>query len=411
MRIGILGPLEVRDEAGQFVRLGGPRLRALLIRLALDPGRAVAADRLAGDLWPGDGPDQAAPADSGNALQALVSRLRHAAGPGIIEHRAGGYLLAVDAGDVDATQFERAVSEGRAALAAGDPGAGAALLRGALDLWRGPALVDVEDAAFAPGPVARLEELRLAATEDRIEAELALGRGAELAPEAEELATAGPGMAQPWGQEGSALGLALGQQPDRLPLLPGRDVLHRVFVPVAHGALGHIPDVRSEQRVRGAAQRVIEGQRLAVEDIERRARDRAVAEGGEQRRVVDDRPPRGVDEIARGDIMAPVRGRRSARPCRGGGACARSRRRTGRAGRRAPLASTPWEAARPASRLLAPGDHVASRTLAHSPPRVCPGARGRSPRAWRRGARADVCCQPPARIAASSSGRAASARG
>ncbi len=108
MRIGILGPLEVRDEAGQLVQLGGPRLRALLIRLALDPGRAVAADRVAGDLWPGDGPDQAAPADSGNALQALVSRLRHAAGPGIIEHHAGGYRLAVDPDDVDAAQFERA---------------------------------------------------------------------------------------------------------------------------------------------------------------------------------------------------------------------------------------------------------------------------------------------------------------
>lgn len=118
MRIGILGPLEVRDEAGQLVGLGGPRLRALLIRLALDPGRVVAADRLAGDLWPGDGPGQAGPADSGNALQALVSRLRHAAGPGIVEHRAGGYRLAVDPGDVDAAQFERLVAEGRAAVAA-----------------------------------------------------------------------------------------------------------------------------------------------------------------------------------------------------------------------------------------------------------------------------------------------------
>ncbi len=215
VRIGILGPLEVRDEAGQVMRLGGPRLRALLIRLALDPGRAVAADRLAGDLWPGDGPDQAAPADSGNALQALVSRLRHAAGPGIIEHRSGGYVLAVDPGDVDATQFERAVSEGRAALAAGDPGAGAALLRGALDLWRGPALVDVEDAAFAAGPVARLEELRLAATEDRIEADLALGRGAELAPEAEELATAHPLRERLRGQLMRVLYLA-GRQGDAL---------------------------------------------------------------------------------------------------------------------------------------------------------------------------------------------------
>jgi predicted ATPase/DNA-binding SARP family transcriptional activator len=215
VRIGILGPLEVRDEAGQLVRLGGPRLRALLIRLALDPGRVVAADRLAGDLWPGDGPDQAAPADSGNALQALMSRLRHAAGPGIVEHRAGGYLLAVDPGDVDATRFERAVSEGRAALAAGDPGAGAALLRGALDLWRGPALVDVEDAAFAAGPVARLEELRLAATEDRIEADLALGRGAELAPEAEELATAHPLRERLRGQLMRVLYLA-GRQGDAL---------------------------------------------------------------------------------------------------------------------------------------------------------------------------------------------------
>ena len=215
MRIGILGPLEVRDEAGQLVRLGGPRLRALLIRLALDPGRAVAADRLAGDLWPGDDPDQAAPADSGNALQALVSRLRHAAGPGIIEHRAGGYLLAVDPGDVDAIQFERAVGEGRAALAAGDPEAGAALLRGALDLWRGPALVDVDDAGFAAGPVARLEELRLAATEDRIEADLALGRGAELAPEAEELATAHPLRERLRGQLMRVLYLA-GRQGDAL---------------------------------------------------------------------------------------------------------------------------------------------------------------------------------------------------
>ena len=215
MRIGILGPLEVRDEAGQLVQLGGPRLRALLIRLALDPGRAIAADRVAGDLWPGDGPGQAGPADSGNALQALVSRLRHAAGPGIVEHRAGGYRLAVEPDDVDAARFERLVGEGRWALAAGDPCAGAALLREALGLWRGPALVDVEDAAFAAGPVARLEELRLAATEDRIEADLALGRGAELAPEAEELATAHPLRERLRGQLMRVLYLA-GRQGDAL---------------------------------------------------------------------------------------------------------------------------------------------------------------------------------------------------
>ena len=215
MRIGILGPLEVLDEAGQLVRLGGPRLRALVIRLALDPGRAIAADRLAGDLWPGDGPGQAGPADSGNALQALVSRLRHAAGPGIIEHQAGGYRLAVDPADVDAARFERLVGAGRAALAAGDPAAAAERLRQALRLWRGPALVDVADAAFAAGPVARLEELRLAATEDRIEADLALGRGGELAAEAEELATAHPHRERLRGQLMRILYLA-GRQGDAL---------------------------------------------------------------------------------------------------------------------------------------------------------------------------------------------------
>ncbi len=215
MRIGILGPLEVRDEAGQPVRLAGPRLRALLIRLALDPGRTVAADRLAGDLWGGDGPGEAGPADSGNALQALVSRLRHAAGPGIIEHQAGGYRLAVDPAGVDASRFEELVGAGRAALAAAQPAAGAALLHQGLGLWRGPALVDVADAAFAAGPVARLEELRLAATEDRIEADLALGRGAELAPEAEELATAHPLRERLRGQLMRVLYLA-GRQGDAL---------------------------------------------------------------------------------------------------------------------------------------------------------------------------------------------------
>jgi DNA-binding SARP family transcriptional activator len=164
VRIGILGPLEVRDQAGQPVRLGGARLRSLLIRLALDPGRTIAAERLAGDLWP-----QAGPADASNALQALVSRLRNAAGPDIVEHRPSGYQLAVHPAAVDAGQFEQLVADGRSALAAGDAARGSAVLRRALSLWRGPALVDVEDAPFAAGPIARLEELRLAATEDRID--------------------------------------------------------------------------------------------------------------------------------------------------------------------------------------------------------------------------------------------------
>ena len=215
MRIGILGPLEVRDEAGQLVPAGRPAAAC-----AADPARPGPRARGRGGpggrgFVAGRRPGQASPADSGNALQALVSRLRHAAGPGIVEHRAGGYRLAVDPDDVDAARFEQLVAKGRTALAAGDPCAGAALLREALGLWRGPALVDVEDAAFAAGPVARLEELRLAATEDRIEADLALGRGAELAPEAEELATAHPLRERLRGQLMRVLYLA-GRQGDAL---------------------------------------------------------------------------------------------------------------------------------------------------------------------------------------------------
>ncbi|HYB85861.1 MAG TPA: BTAD domain-containing putative transcriptional regulator [Streptosporangiaceae bacterium] len=210
MRIGILGPLEVRDDDGRAVPIGGTRLRVLLIRLALDAGRTVTADRLAADMWPGGGP-----ADPANALQALVSRLRGAAGPGLVEHGPGGYRLAVEPGEVDATAFERLVADGRALAADGDQARGADALRQALSLWRGPALADAGDAPFAAGPAARLEELRLAATEDRIEADLALGHGAELVPEAEELAAAHPLRERLRGQLMRAL-YAAGRQADAL---------------------------------------------------------------------------------------------------------------------------------------------------------------------------------------------------
>jgi predicted ATPase/DNA-binding SARP family transcriptional activator len=210
VHVGILGPLQVRGDAGQPIEVGGPRLRALVIRLALDAGQTISAERLCADLWPGDGP-----ADSGNALQALVSRLRNAAGPEVVRHRAGGYQLAVPPEQVDAAEFERLVGVARGALAAADPEQGATVLREALRLWRGPALADVADAPFAAGPVARLEELRLAATEDRIEADLALGRGAELAPELEELAAAHPLRERLRGQLMRVLYLA-GRQGDAL---------------------------------------------------------------------------------------------------------------------------------------------------------------------------------------------------
>jgi predicted ATPase/DNA-binding SARP family transcriptional activator len=214
VRVGILGPLEVRDAAGQSAPLAGPRLRALLIRLAVAGGHAVTVDRLANDLWPDERPEDR-PADPANALQALVSRLRQAAGRDLVEYAGGSYRLAIDPAEIDAVAFEHLVTRGRAALNAGDPSHAAPLLAEALVLWRGPALADVADAPFAAGPVARLEELRLAAAEDQTEARLALGQGAELVPDVEELAAAHPLRERLRGQLMRAL-YAAGRQAEAL---------------------------------------------------------------------------------------------------------------------------------------------------------------------------------------------------
>jgi predicted ATPase/DNA-binding SARP family transcriptional activator len=207
VRIGILGPLDVRDEAARPVEVAGRRLRALLVRLAAEAGRPVSAERLLDDLW-----DGAPPAGGGNALQALVSRLRGVAGRDVVEHGPGGYRLGIDPAEVDAVAFERGVA---AARAEDDPARRAGGLRAVLALWRGPALADVADADFAYGIVTRLEELRLAAVEDRVEAELALGRPVPPVAELEPLAAANPLRERLRGQFMRAL-YAAGRQAEAL---------------------------------------------------------------------------------------------------------------------------------------------------------------------------------------------------
>ncbi|BCB87446.1 BTAD domain-containing putative transcriptional regulator [Phytohabitans suffuscus] len=186
MQIALLGPLEVRAGSGAPVEVGGARLRALLIRLAIEPGRVVTTGALIDALWDGE-----PPAGAANALQALVSRLRRALPDGAIESTPTGYRLAVPPEAVDACRFERDLTAARDRLAT-DPAGAAEVLAGALALWRGPALADVAEAGFARAPVARLGELRLAAIEDRVDAALALGDGAGLVPELESLALAHP---------------------------------------------------------------------------------------------------------------------------------------------------------------------------------------------------------------------------
>ena len=212
MRFGILGATEAWDAEGCPIALGGPGRRAALALLALEAGRIVTVQRMIDGLY-GEDP----PAGVGNALQSQISRLRRALsgtdgrdaggrgdgsrrgdgsgradGSGSIENHPAGYRLAVDPDQVDVHRFARLAAQGREALTGGDAAKAAELLRDALALWRGPALADVGDAPFAGPQTVRLEEQRLAATEDRIEAALVLGEHRAVISPLRELVAAHP---------------------------------------------------------------------------------------------------------------------------------------------------------------------------------------------------------------------------
>jgi YVTN family beta-propeller protein len=191
---GILGPLEV-SRSGCAVPLGGPRQRAVLALLLLEANRVVSLDRLAEDVWGGHPPEGWV-----TTVQIYVSHLRQVLEPGRVRGAAGevlvtrgrGYLLRVDGGRLDAARFQDGFAAGRAALEAGRYAQAAGTLRQALGLWRGGVLADLADYAFTRPEAARLEELRLAAVEARIDADLALGRHDALTAELEQLATEHP---------------------------------------------------------------------------------------------------------------------------------------------------------------------------------------------------------------------------
>jgi DNA-binding SARP family transcriptional activator len=190
VQVAMLGPLEVRtgpDPAdGAVVEVGGARLRALLIMLALHPGRLVTSGQLIDGLWADE-----TPAGAANALQALVSRLRRAVPEAAIESRPTGYQLRLDPRCTDVVRFEELAAAGCARLDE-DPAGAAATLREALALWRGPALADVAETDFGRAAIARLDELRLITLEHRVDAELRTGPPASLVAELEGLVTAHP---------------------------------------------------------------------------------------------------------------------------------------------------------------------------------------------------------------------------
>ena len=181
MKFSVLGPLEVVDQ-GSPISLGSAKQRLLLAALLVHANTVVSADRLADILW-GDAP----PLDAAATLQNYVSRVRAALEPGrgsrgagtVLLTRSPGYLLRTRQDEVDASRFEQLVAEGRVALREGDQAGAAKRLGEALALWRGPALAEFADEPFARAEAARLHELRLSALEDRIEAELTLGRHGE----------------------------------------------------------------------------------------------------------------------------------------------------------------------------------------------------------------------------------------
>ncbi|GHJ35144.1 BTAD domain-containing putative transcriptional regulator [Streptomyces sp. TS71-3] len=187
MQIQLLGPLEIRTDGSGPADVQGARLRGLLAALALHPGHVVPKASLVDWIW-GEHP----PADAANALQRLVSRLRKALPDGVIEGRTDGYLLAVEPEAVDAVRFERLVAAGRAP--AQEASRRVRLLRDALGLWRGAAMQDVglQDSGAFDAAVVRLEGLRLDAAEERFDAEVALGRGAEMVAELTDLVAAHP---------------------------------------------------------------------------------------------------------------------------------------------------------------------------------------------------------------------------
>ncbi|HET6214185.1 MAG TPA: BTAD domain-containing putative transcriptional regulator [Micromonosporaceae bacterium] len=197
----VLGPFEA-SCAGRPLNLGGPQLRSLLARLLMDAGRPVSVPALVETLWA----DQA-PADAERTVRTYVSRLRKAMQPGaggpamedVLVTHAVGYELRIDPAALDAARFEQLVAAGRQALDE-RPQLAAQHLADALELWRGNAYGEFDGCPALAGEGVRLNRLRLSAVEDRVEAELATGRGGELVGELEALVRAHPARERLRGQ-------------------------------------------------------------------------------------------------------------------------------------------------------------------------------------------------------------------
>jgi len=193
LELGVLGPVRAARD-GRELGLGGPKQRAVLALLLVDAGRVVPAGHLAEVLWRGSPPPGAA-----KTLRSYISRLRTLVGPeAALVARGGGYAIMVDPDRVEAARFERLVAAGRDALGRGEAAAAAGRFGQALALWRGRALADVTGVEPLALEAARLEELRLAAVEGRIEADIERGLAGEVTGELEQLVAEFPVRERLW---------------------------------------------------------------------------------------------------------------------------------------------------------------------------------------------------------------------
>ena len=186
LRFRLLGPLAVLT-GGESLHLGGERQRGLLALLLLHANELVTTEHLVEQLFGAGASDS-----SVRAVRVAVSRLRRLLDDETLVTRPGGYVVYADPSQLDVAEFEALVMEGRSALEDGDPTSAATTFRSALALFRGPPLADLALLDFVQPEIRRLEELRLSALMDRINADLALGRGAELVPELEGLVQSNP---------------------------------------------------------------------------------------------------------------------------------------------------------------------------------------------------------------------------
>jgi DNA-binding SARP family transcriptional activator/class 3 adenylate cyclase len=218
----ILGPLEAVAD-GRPLELGGAQRRALLAVLILNANQVVSTDRLIDELW-GEQP----PPTAAHTIQVYVSQLRKLLGSAskVLVTQRPGYMIRLDPDQVDLYRFEKLLGDGRAALGRGDAEEAATSLREALALWRGSALADFTFEPFAQAAIGRMDELRLAALEDRVDADLALGRHSDLVGELEILFRANPLRERPRAQ----LMLALYRSGRQAEALEAYQATRRVLV-------------------------------------------------------------------------------------------------------------------------------------------------------------------------------------